>query len=49
MKNSRARAYMWRQQDRVTIRQAAEVLGVDTIRAREIYDQAMIERLGSDR
>lgn len=49
MKNGRARAYMWRQQDRVTIRQAAETLGVDTTKAREIYDQAMIERLGSDR
>lgn len=49
MTERQMRAYLWRRQDRATIRQAAEELGVDTIRVRDIYDAAMTERLGRDR
>lgn len=46
MTDRQRRAYVWCSQDRKTLAEAAEEMGVDTIRARQIYDDAMEERLG---
>lgn len=46
MRDEQRREYVWRNQDRMTLAQAAANMGVSTMEARRIYDAAMRERVG---
>jgi hypothetical protein len=46
MRDEQRRDYVWRNQDCMTLAQAATSMGVSTMEARRIYDEAMRERVG---
>lgn len=46
MRDEQLQAYVWRNQDCMTLAQAAANMGVSTMEARRIYDAAMRERVG---